>query len=79
MSLQGQRLFGSDDLEQKRQSRTERLNGGRAHHAHRVVSDHLVQRFAVHDGRGEWMRAKPQFGLWFTRGFCAKQRRNGGP
>src|SRR5215203_690358 len=79
MSLQRQRLFGRDDLEQKGESRTERLNGSPTHYAYGVISDNFVQGFAVHDGGGERMRAEPQFGLWFTRGFGAKQVRNGGP
>jgi len=48
MSLQGQRLCRSDDLEQKGQPRAERFDGRPANYAHRVMGDKLVQRFAVH-------------------------------
>jgi hypothetical protein len=48
MSLQRQRLRRGDDLEQKWQAMAESLNRGPANHAHRVVSDKLVQRFALH-------------------------------
>src|SRR5215211_4770629 len=76
MSLQGQRLCRSDDLEQKGQPRAERLDRGPANHLHRVMSDKLVQLFAAHHRRGEWMRAKPQLGLWFTGRLHAKELRD---
>jgi hypothetical protein len=77
MSLQRQRPCGGNDLDKKGQPRAEFLDGGLANYAHRVLSDNLVQWFALHSGGCERMRAKPQLSLRLTRRFPAEKLRYG--